>query len=661
MTTGIPGNSSGRASRFEPRAVLDQAQIQDVTLSPDGGTVVYSRRVVCENRYCTHLWITDWAGSAARQLTFARANDVEPVISPDGATTAFVSNRNGKNQVWLLPLQGGEPRCLAPEMTGVKSVSWSPDGTKLLVLASSGVERLAVGDPEDPTARVINDFWWRLDSVGFLNQLTSAWVIDLETEQATRRSDADWEALDAQWLGDAAVVVVADAGTDAGMRRRSEEAAVWKLPVSGTSAPEKLAELPGGVVLVRPEPGGERLAIVGHERPRQPNWADNHLFLVENGEVRRLAPELDRPIENVSTGDQLVRGSRMACNWREDGNIIVVVGDRGRAIPYQVSPESGAATALLGGDVVTNALAMAPGKLAILASVDSEPTEIYALEDGKDGNLRALTSNGSAWMQPYARRPRNVSIPHANGHEIETWIVDRAGNADAPGPVIVHIHGGPHAAHSPAPWLEMLALADAGFTVVYPNPRGSSGYGEAFAAAAHGAWGPVGGEDILRTVQWAVEEGIADPERIGVMGLSHGGYLAAWLLGHHPGVFRAAVSENPVSNFVSWYGGSDLQGYTDERFAGLGTLPEDIDAFLDASPMMTIHHNTAPVLLLQSEGDLRCPPEQAETLFTILKLRGVPVQMVRYPGEPHFLAGIGRPDRRVDRMERIVGWFEKYL
>ncbi len=614
--------------------------------------------MVCGNRYCTHLWLTDWAGSPARQLTFAQANDVEPVISPDGATTALVSNRNGKNQVWLLPLQGGELRCVAPVVAGVKSVAWSPDGTKLLALAGSGVERLSVGDPDDPTARVIDDFWWRLDSVGFLNQLTSAWIIDPATEQATRLSDVAWEVLDAQWFGNDAIVAVADARADAGMRRHSEEAAVWKLRLAGNAEAEKLAELPGGVVLVRPEADGKRVAIIGHERRRQPNWADNHLFLVDGNDVRRLAPELDRPLENVSTGDQLVRGSRMGCIWRDDGSILALVGDRGRAFPYQISPESGAATSLLSGDVVTNALAISPGKVAVLASVDSLPTEIYALEDGK---LRALTRNGSEWMLPYARRPRNVSIHHQDGHDIETWIVDRVENADTPGPMIVHIHGGPHAAHSPTPWLEMLALADAGYTVLYPNPRGSSGYGEAFGAAAHGAWGPVGSADILRTVQWAVEEGIADPDRIGVMGLSHGGYLTAWLLGHHPGVFRAAVSENPLSNFVSWYGGSDLQGYTDERFAGLGKLPEDIDAFLAASPMMAIHHNTAPLLLLQSEGDLRCPPEQAETLFTILKLRGVPVQMVRYPGEPHFVAGIGRPDRRVDRMERIVGWFERYL
>ncbi len=658
MSSESTSPSGEPAKRFEPRVVFDQAQIQDLALSPDGNTIVYSRRVVCGNRYCTHLWLTDWEGSPARQLTFAQANDVEPVISPDGSATAFVSNRTGKNQVWLLPLQGGEPRCVVPDVAGVKSVWWSPDGSKLLALAGSGIERLSVGDPEDPTARVINDFWWRLDSVGYLNQLTSAWVIDLANEQAARLSDPEWEVLDAQWLGNEAIVVVADADTDAGMRRRSEQAAVWRLSLNAGDEAEQLAELPGGVTLVRPEPDGHRLAIIGHERPRQPNWADNHLFLANAGEIRRLAPQLDRPFENVSTGDQLVRGSRMGCIWREDGNIIALVGDRGRAYPYQIDPGSGGASPLASGDVVTNALAIAPGKLAVLASVNSQPTEIYAL---KDGQLRALTSNGSEWMQPYARQPRNVSIPHKDGHAIETWILDRRENADTPGPMIVQIHGGPHAAHSPTPWLEMLALADAGYTVLYPNPRGSSGYGEAFAAAAHGAWGPVGSEDILRAVQWAVEEGIADPERIGVMGLSHGGYLTAWLLGHHPGVFRAAVSENPVSNFVSWYGGSDLQGYTDERFAGLGKLPEDIDNFLAASPMMAIHWNTAPLLLLQSEGDQRCPPEQAETLFTILKLRGVPVQMVRYPGEPHFLAGIGRPDRRVDRMERIVGWFQKYL
>lgn len=646
------------ATRFQPETILQQAQIQDVALTPHGELLVYSRRIIRDERYVTNLWTVPWAGGEARQLTSANARDVEPTVSPDGRTVAFVSDRDGKPQVWLLPLDGGELRLASEQPTGAKMVWWSPDGSKLLVLGHSGIDRLTVGDPDDPTARVIDDFYWRLDSVGFLNQLTSAWVVDVASGVAERVSDPEWEVLDAKWMSDGShIVVVADANDDAGMRRRSERAALWKVSFNGKGVPEKLAELPGGVVAAYPSPLDEHVAIIGHEIPRDPSWGDNHLFVLEHGAIRRIGADLDRPVESVTTGDLLVRGSRLAVEWLDAGAIVAQVGDRGRTIPYHFDVATGAATPLLSADIVCNAMALANGHLAILATSGGTPTEIYALENG---NLRQLTTNGSDWLQPYAREVERYLIPHPDGHDVETWFL-RARGAALPAPLIVQIHGGPHAAHGPVPWLEMLALADAGFHVAFPNPRGSSGYGEDFANAAHGNWGEIGGSDILRLIDWAVDEGLADRSRIGVMGLSHGGYLSTWLLGSHPGVFKAAESENPVSNWVSWYGGSDLQGYTDERFVGIGRLPEDVNAFLAQSPFMQIHRNTAPLLLLQSEGDLRCPPEQSETLFTILKSRGVTTQMVRYPGEPHFLAGIGRPDRRVDRMRRIVEWFERYL
>jgi dipeptidyl aminopeptidase/acylaminoacyl peptidase len=292
-----------------------------------------------------------------------------------------------------------------------------------------------------------------------------------------------------------------------------------------------------------------------------------------------------------------------------------------------------------------------------VATYRGRPTEVYPVEDSR---MRQLTANGSAWLEPFRRDPVRHSISHPDGHEIDTWLIEGR-DTSKPGPVVIQIHGGPHAAHGPTPWIEMLALADAGFHVLYPNPRGSSGYGEDFARAIHGRWGEVDGSDHLRLVDWAIATGLADPKRVGVMGLSGGGYMTTWLLGHHPGRFRAGVSENPVSNWVSWYGGSDLAGYTDERFVGIGRLPEDIDAFLAASPFMAIHRNTAPLLLLQAEGDLRCPPEQSEILFAILRSRGVRTQLVRYPGEPHGMVSIGRPDRRVDRLRRIVAWFQEYL
>jgi dipeptidyl aminopeptidase/acylaminoacyl peptidase len=534
---------------FHPDDLLRQAQIQDVALSPDGTTVVYSRRVIAGERYCTHLWLVPWTGKEARQLTHAAANDTQPLFSPDGRALLFISDRAGRKQPWILPLDGGEPRLAADVAGDAKAARWSPDGARLLVIAPSGVERLAVGDPDDPIARVIDDFAWRLDNAGFRNQLSSVWIAPLGNGEPRRISDPAWDILDARWMPDGRhVVVVADGEPDAAMRRFSERAAVWRLDVAGDGQPVEMASLPGGVTAVRPAADGERFAIVGKEYPRQPSWADNHLFLVETGSVRRLGQHLDRPVENVTTGDLVVRGARISCAWRDDDTIVAQVGDEGRSLPYRFDVNTGTATPMLTGEIVCNALAVADGRTAIVASDHGLSTEIYAIEDGA---MRPLSRNGSEWLEPFRRDPVRHRLRHPDGHELDTWLIEGR-DTPKPGPVVIQIHGGPHAAHGPTPWLEMLALADAGFHVLYPNPRGSSGYGEAFARAVHGRWGEVDGADHLHLVDWAVETGLADPVRIGVMGLSGGGYMTTWLLGHHPGRFAVGVSENPVSNWVSW-------------------------------------------------------------------------------------------------------------
>jgi dipeptidyl aminopeptidase/acylaminoacyl peptidase len=187
------------------------------------------------------------------------------------------------------------------------------------------------------------------------------------------------------------------------------------------------------------------------------------------------------------------------------------------------------------------------------------------------------------------------------------------------------------------------------------------GYGQAFARAIAGSWGDADSSDLLRVVDWAVDEDLADPQLVGVLGLSYGGFMVNWLLGRFPGRFAAAVSENPVTELFSFYGAADLGTTIWKQAAGVDGPGDGLERLHERSPATWIHRNDAPLLLLQAENDLRCPPGQSELPFAILRTLGRPVELVRYPDESHLLLCIGRPDRRVDRLERIVGWFDRHL
>jgi dipeptidyl aminopeptidase/acylaminoacyl peptidase len=207
----------------------------------------------------------------------------------------------------------------------------------------------------------------------------------------------------------------------------------------------------------------------------------------------------------------------------------------------------------------------------------------------------------------------------------------------------------------------MVALADAGFTVLYGNPRGSAGYGEAFAKAIEGNWGVADESDLMRLTDWGLRQKLGTRDHVGLLGLSYGGYMTNWLLGHQPGRFAAAVSENPVLDLFSFYGESDYGFTIAQHVGGVDSPWDDFPRMLEKSPGALLHRNKAPLLLLQAEGDLRCPAGQTELAFTMLRRLGRTVEMVRYPDEFHVMMETGRPDRRVDRLERIVDWFERYL
>jgi dipeptidyl aminopeptidase/acylaminoacyl peptidase len=242
--------------------------------------------------------------------------------------------------------------------------------------------------------------------------------------------------------------------------------------------------------------------------------------------------------------------------------------------------------------------------------------------------------------------------------DVDGWLL-HAKTGRGPRPLIVRPHGGPFDAFGPVSRFEDLALAARGYHVLRPNPRGSVSYGEDFAKALHGVWGDPDSEDIFALIDRLVRDGLVDRSRMGVMGLSYGGFMVHWLLANFPGRFKVGVSENPFTTVMADYGAGDSAEDIEEGM-GLPAWP-NVANWHERSPVFNITRSSAPLLLLVSENDLRCPPIHSEIAFTALRMAGITAEMVRYPGESHVMFVNGRPDRRIDRLERILDWFGRYL
>lgn len=639
---------------FQPSDVLEQVVISTLAVAPDGASIVYVQRTVEDGKYARRLWRTTFEGGEPDQLTSAKASDFRPRFSPDAGELLFISDRTGKPQAWIISLAGGEPRQVTDLAAGVAAAEWSPDGTQLLLLTGSGEKRFIVGDEDDPTARRIRDYTWRIDGAGYRDEHTSVCIVDLAAGKPWRLTAPTYNVEAAAWSPDGKhVALAADMGKDAGL---TEVSSVWTLRADGKSEPRHVYSPKSGVYNLAWTPS-RQIAFLCVDKPGHPGWADVELHVSDGEQTRRLAADRHLNISITSYGDfqDAENTGPPPVLWQDEENVLALVGHRGHSHPFRFGID-GTIEALAEPEAICIAIAAGGGRVAVVASTD-KPAEVYAVEQGE---LRKLTESGSSWYGPFERTAERLSIKHPEGHDIDAWLLtanDRREKAQ----LVIDVHGGPNSSFGPTPWLEMVALADAGFHVIWPNPRGSTSYGEDYAKALEGRWGDPDGSDLLTIVDWAVTEGIADPKQIGIMGLSYGGFLTNWMLAHHPGVFRAGVSENPVADLLVEWATSDFGWVLGRRATNVQNPWDDIEAWLARSPSTRMHQNHAPLLLLQAENDMRCPPGNTEMIFNILRTLGREVEMIRYPQESHLMLAIGRPDRRVDRIERIVGWFKQHL
>jgi dipeptidyl aminopeptidase/acylaminoacyl peptidase len=256
-------------------------------------------------------------------------------------------------------------------------------------------------------------------------------------------------------------------------------------------------------------------------------------------------------------------------------------------------------------------------------------------------------------------KTKDIMFKGYDGTEIQGWIVFPPGfRKTKKYPSILEIHGGPRVQYGYTFFHEMQYLAAKGYVVFYTNPRGGQGRGKTWAESIAGGWGGLDYQDCMAAADYLEKQKFIHPKKMGVTGGSYGGYMTNWIIGHTDR-FKAAVTQRSVTNLMSMYGSSDIGWSLEREFDG--TPWDNPENYQKCSPITYFRNVKTPVLIIHSEQDLRCPTEQGEQMFIMLKRLGKTVELVRFPEEPHGLSRHGRPDRRLARLSWIEKWFDKYL
>jgi dipeptidyl aminopeptidase/acylaminoacyl peptidase len=626
-------------------------------VSPDGrmAVVAVGRPDLETDEYRSQLWAVPTDGSAsARPLTSGQL-DSAPAFSPDGRWLAYLgAEPGGKPQLWLLPTAGGAPRRLTDHHLGAGAPVWAPDSRRLAYVARvpeqgryGTVEGVGAG-AEPP--RLITTLKYRRDGVGFLADRPShVFVLDLPRDfaddtapapvpvQVTTGAD---DCVDVTWRPDggelafvsaqhprADVDLVRDVyavrADGSGLRRVTASRGDCALPAYG----------PDGTLYVTavPDLGPDGQDFVARQAVP---------CRVDDG---RLEPLLDPAVHH--------RGDETPATVVADGAVLVGVQREGAVELLRVPLDGGAPQPLVDGPFTVRGVAAAAGVVVAVVAHDRSAGELIAITPGR---RRLLTAFGRGLGETgRVHRMREHTATSADGYPVHGWVTAPPG--PGPHPVLLTIHGGPFAQYGWTLLDETQAYVSAGYAVVQCNPRGSSGYGEAHGRAIKGGFGELDAADVLAFLDDALTDPELDADRVGVVGGSYGGYLTTFLIGR-TARFAAAISERAFLDPVSFVGSSDIGWTFPDQY--LGTDPARLAA---QSAMTNAPEITTPTLVIHSEEDWRCPLEQGARLYVELKRRGVPSELLLFPGEGHELSRSGRPRHRLARLEHVLRWWARWL
>lgn len=654
---------------MRPSDIADLVEVADPRVSPDGQLVAYVVITVDlgANQYRSAVWVASVHGRfPPRQVTTGAAREARPRWSPDGRLLAYVTNPQEPG--WTLEVQPwageGDALRLVDWPEDIEDLVWTPDGNRLVFSARERDEaRYGPAEDKDRPARRIDRLSYRLDSVG--------WTVDRPRHLFSVAADGSGAGTPTALTGgphqDGEPAVSPDGRWVAFSSARTAtwdtdlSTHIYRIPVAGGAEPEPLTA--GVTTHGKPSwsPDGRHVAYV---------WGDRH-SMVRHGQIGVVevdgAPTAERLLTtalDLHCAPYLAQARDPL--WQRDA-LLFQVDESGNVPVYKVGLD-GRPEVVVGGDRQVTGFDAAGDTLAFVAGEATRLTELFVVAGGEE---RRLTDHSAAFAAAHpVAVPERFTATAADGTEVEAWVMRPLDHEpEQRYPTLLNIHGGPFSQYGNRFFDEFQTQAGAGFAVLYCNPRGSSGYSEQFARGIRGpkaaedpgtGWGGADYEDLLAVLDVALERfGFLDPQRLGVLGGSYGGYMTSWIIGH-TSRFKAAWSERACNNLFTFAHTSDIGTHFPAGYIGCSHL-DDPEEFLRQSPVTYYRDMATPLLILHSENDLRCPIEQGEDLYVRLKMAGRDVEFVRFPGESHELSRSGSPRHRMERLELLVDWFGRKL
>lgn len=667
-----------------------------VALSPDAQRVAFVMNSVDREKDEEHSTIfllrlneDGYALGEARPLTGGIKRDTYPVWAPDSRRLLFLSNREDRNQLWLIDTDGGEARKLTNMFHGVDEAAWSPDGQWIaftapmlptdeddVVMGRKTLDEAAKKQYEEQERfrfRSVKTINYRLDGRGLYEKFNQLFIMPAPTgddaiDPATirRLTSGEYDHEQPAWTPDSqAISVLCNRADD---RDYSYVSDLWIInPQTGEERCITDGSLQTHCYTWSPD--GSSVVLVADHDFRVAGHCNPHLYLAarEGGPVQLLTDDEDHCAAPASSGD-FGRPGPYQPQWSPDGQrIYFLAGEQGRVNVQRLAIGEKIPIAITNQEVITAYLALLPEEkgLLLLREYDQHPWEFYLLTlvDTGPGVMERLTHiydrevAGFLWSTP-----KRFQYHGANDEAIDGWVMPPVGaQYGVKYPLVVSIHGGPQWAYGVGCGLTRLFqyFTALGFAVFYCNPHGSTGYGQAFMREVEDDNCGWDYEDVMKGVDACIEMGIADPNRLVVTGYSYGGQMSMFIV-TQTDRFKAAVPRAGISNLVTFIGTSDVGFLTTVESKGYPWDPERADYYREHSAMTHVTNVTTPTLIIHPENDLRCPIEQSEQFYTALKMIGkAPVEFIRIPGSWH--GGTPKASQRIQHWVKIAEWFGKYV